>query len=88
MIELLSPVGNVGCLKAAVQSGANAVYLGADTFNARQYASNFNKDTLADAIEYAKLRNVKVHFVLNTLIKDSEFSQAVELVKLVYALGD
>lgn len=46
MIDLLSPVGNFDCLKAAVQNGANSVYFGADLFNARAYASNFNLDDL------------------------------------------
>lgn len=87
MIELLSPVGDFECLKAAVQNGANAVYFGANQFNARQNATNFDDDGLKEAIQYAKLRNVKINFTLNTLIKDSEFEDAVNLVKKVYALG-
>lgn len=87
MIELLSPVGDFDCLKAAVQFGANAVYFGGDIFNARSFATNFSKSDLAEAIQYAKLRNVKVNFTLNTLIKDSEFAEAINLVNYVYALG-
>ena len=50
MVELLSPVGNFECLKAAVQNGANSVYLGADNFSARAFAANFNIDKLEKAI--------------------------------------
>lgn len=87
MIELLSPVGSFNCLKSAVQFGANAVYFGGDLFNARTFATNFKREELAEAIQYAKLRNVKVHFTLNTLIKNNEFAQAIDLVNFVYSLG-
>ena len=87
MVELLSPVGDFECLKAAVQNGANSVYLGGSSFNARSSATNFDKDSLKEAIRYAKLRNVKINFTLNTLIKDDEFKNAVELAKYVYTLG-
>ena len=68
--ELLSPVGDFECLKAAVQNGADSVYLGANSFNARNRASNFNLEELSEAIKYAKLRDVKVHFALNILVKN------------------
>ena len=71
-IELLSPVGDFECLKAAVQNGANAVYLGASSFSARASAKNFDLQELEEAIHYATLRNVKVHLALNTLIKKEE----------------
>lgn len=87
MIKLLSPVGDFECLKAAVQNGADSVYFGGSLFNARHEATNFNKDELKNAIRYAKLRNVNVDFTLNTLIKDEEFSSAVDLAKYVYNLG-
>ena len=87
MCELLSPVGDFECLKAAVQNGADAVYFGANQFNARQNATNFDDEGLKKAIQYAKLRNVKINFTLNTLIKDAEFEDAVNLVKKVYELG-
>ena len=54
MIELLSPVGDFECLKAAVQTKANAVYFGAKSFGARAFASNFDDKTLEEAINYAK----------------------------------
>lgn len=85
--ELLSPVGDFECLKAAVQNGADSIYLGASSFNARQRASNFDIENLSKAIQYAKLRNVKVHLTLNTLIKNSEFEDAVNLALTAYNLG-
>ena len=75
-IELLSPVGEWNSLVSAVQNGANAVYFGADEFNARMNSKNFNREELKKAIEYAKLRNVKTNLTLNILIKNDEFSKA------------
>jgi putative protease len=85
--ELLSPCGDLECLKAAVQNGADSVYLGASGFNARARAKNFNIETLKEAIKYAKLRNVKVHVTLNILIKNDEFEDAVKLALEVYNAG-
>ena len=87
MAELLAPVGDFDTLKAAVQFGADSVYLGGSSFNARQSATNFTNDGLKAAIDYAKLRNVKVNFTLNTLIKNSEFQEAIDLAEHVYNLG-
>lgn len=86
-IELLSPAGNMEALKVAVQNGADAVYLGANNFNARMNGKNFNDEELLQAIEYAKLRNVKVHLALNILIKNGEFNEAIKLVEKVYTAG-
>lgn len=86
-IELLVPVGDFDCLKAAVQNGADAVYLGSSEFNARHGATNFDLEQLERAINYAHLRNVKVHLTLNTLIKDNEFEAAINLAHKVYELG-
>ena len=85
--ELLIPVGNFECLKAAVQNGADAVYLGASSFNARNSANNFDLDELKSAIDYAHLRNVKVHLTLNILIKNNEFEDAFKLAKFAYESG-
>lgn len=87
MVELLSPVGDFECLKAAVQNGANAVYLGANLFSARAYATNFDDEELEKAINYAKLRGVKTHLTLNTLIKDTEFNDAFNVAKTAYKYG-
>ena len=87
MIELLSPVGDFECLKSAVQSGADAVYFGASTFSARAFASNFDDESLEKAINYAKLRGVKTNLTLNTLIKNNEMQDAINLAKKVYEFG-
>lgn len=87
MIDLLSPVGNFECLKAAVQNGANSVYFGADLFSARAFASNFSLEEMQQAILYAKSRGVKTNLTLNTLIKDSEFENAFNLAKKAYEFG-
>lgn len=86
-IELLSPVGDFECLKAAVQNGANAVYFGGEEFNARVNGRNFDRIGLAKAIEYAKLRGVKTHLTLNILIKNEEFEDALNLVEFAHSLG-
>ncbi len=85
--ELLAPVGDFECLKSAVQNGADSIYLGANSFNARNRASNFDLENLKKAIIYAKLRNVKVHLTLNILIKNNEFKDAVDLALDAYNLG-
>ena len=87
MIELLSPVGDFECLKAAVQNGADSVYFGADMFSARAFAHNFNLENLEKAIHYAKIRGVKTNLTLNTLIKDDEFTFALNLAKKAYEYG-
>ena len=85
--EILAPVGNGEMLTAAVRTGADAVYFGSDKFNARRNADNFNKEQLKEAIEYAHLNNVKCYLTLNTVIKDGEFKDAIELVEEAVALG-
>ena len=87
MVELLSPVGDFDCLKAAVQNGANAVYFGGQLFNARYSAKNFDKDGIREAVNYAKSRNVKINFTLNILLKNNEFDDAIDVVKYIYKLG-
>ena len=87
MLELLSPVGDFECLKAAVQNGADSVYFGSNIFNARAFANNFDLENLKKAIEYAKLRGVKTNLTLNTLIKDKEFNDALEIAKNAYEFG-
>ncbi len=78
--ELLAPAGNMQSFLAAVESGADAVYVGAKEFSARQYAENFNDKELASAVKYAHLRGVNVYLALNTLILDHEFSKALEVI--------
>lgn len=80
-VELLAPAGDFESLKAAINNGANAVYLGIDTFNARSNIQNFNMSNLHDAVNYAHLFGVKIYLALNILIKDEEFNQVFELVE-------
>lgn len=86
-VELLAPVGDWNCLKAAVQNGADAVYFGVEQFNARMYAANFNVEDMKQVIEYCKLRNVKTNLTLNTLLENCEFDNAVDLAKESYKTG-
>ena len=80
-VELLAPAGNMACLHAAVQAGADAVYLGAGHFNARRGADNFTFDDLAQACDYAHLRGVKIYLTLNTIVLPSEVEDALELAR-------
>ena len=81
MIELLAPAGSMDALRAAVQNGANAVYLGMGPFNARQSAKNFTPQTLKDAVKYCHIRGVDVHLTLNTLVSDKEIPQLTETIR-------
>lgn len=86
-VELLAPAGNMACLHAAVQAGADAVYLGAGHFNARRGADNFSFDDLAQACDYAHLRGVKIYLTLNTIVLPSEVEDALEMVRQAYRCG-
>ena len=82
MLELLAPAGSMEALRAAVQNGANAVYLGCGQFNARQSAKNFTPQTLEEAVKYCHIRGVAVHLTLNTLVSDRETPEVIELIRL------
>ena len=86
-IELLAPAGNMTCLHAAVRAGADAVYLGAGQFNARNGADNFGPDELREACDYAHLRGVKIYLTLNTVVLPSELPDAMELARQAYRAG-
>ncbi|KUO59240.1 MAG: hypothetical protein APF84_09925 [Gracilibacter sp. BRH_c7a] len=86
-IELLAPAGSFEALKAAVENGADAVYLGGKLFNARASAANFDLDELKRAITYAHEREVKVYVTVNILVGDSEFSELADYIYDIYALG-
>lgn len=87
MAFLLSPAGNPNCLVAAVQNGADEIYLGLSQFNARAGADNFSLDNLGDWVRYAHVRGVKIHVTLNTLLKDSEIDSAVSMAREADKLG-
>ena len=87
-IELLSPVGDERGLKAAVNSGANGVYFGAKSFNAREYAAeNFDDKAIENAIKFAKLRNVKVYITVNTFVYNDEIDKVISLIKNLTDMG-
>ncbi|AKB84145.1 DUF3656 domain-containing protein [Methanococcoides methylutens] len=78
--ELLAPAGNWESFVAAVENGADAVYLGAKTLGARAYAGNFTLEEIREAIDYAHLRGVKVFVTVNTLVKDQQMKNAAKLL--------
>ena len=86
-MELLAPAGSMEALRAAVCNGADAVYLGADTFNARINARNFSAADLQEAVVYCHVRGVKVHLTLNTLVLDREMPRAAELIRMAASCG-
>ena len=86
-IEILAPVGSEEMLRAAVFSGADAVYLGFSGFNARTGAGNFDADSLKEAVRFCHARGVKVHVTLNTLVYDRELSGLADAVRAVAAAG-
>lgn len=85
--ELLAPAGSMSMLRAAIDAGADAVYLGLNQYNARIHAANFTLVTLREALDYAHLRNSKVYVTLNTLLDDDELMDAVELALQAYQMG-
>ena len=87
MLELLAPAGSMESLKAAVQNGANAVYLGVGIFNARQSAKNFTTQTLPEAVKYCHIRGVAVHLTLNTIVADKEMPELENLIRQAALAG-
>lgn len=83
-IELLAPVGNFDCLKAAIEAGCNAVYLGGKMFGARSFAGNFTKEELVEAIKYSHLYGVKVYLTINTIIYENEVDNFLEYVRFAH----
>jgi len=85
--ELLAPAGDWESLVAAVQNGADAVYLGGKSFNAREGAENFDLEGLARAVEYAHVRDVKVYVTVNTLVSDDELGEAAKYILYLHNTG-
>lgn len=86
-IELLAPAGSVDALHAAVENGADAVYLGGKLFNARQQADNFDIPVLKAELEYAHARGVSIYLAMNTLVSDEEMGQALQFAAEAGAAG-
>ena len=87
MLELLSPAGSMEAVTAAVQNGADAVYLGYGDFNARRNAKNFTLEEAAAAVSYCHLRGCRVHLTLNTLLTDRELPGAAEVAAHASDIG-
>ena len=85
--ELLAPAGGMEALIAAVDNGADAVYLGARAFSARGYASNFAEKELEEAIDYTHLRGAKIYVTVNTLVKEKELESALQLLSRLREMG-
>lgn len=83
-IELLAPAGDQESLIAAIQNGADAIYLGGNVFSARAFARNFDHEQLIWAVHYAHLRDVKIYVTVNTLYKDSEFDDLIKYIDFLY----
>lgn len=86
-IELLAPAGDMNSLYAAVQTGANAVYIGGSHFSARANAANFDDESIVNAINYCHQYGVKIYITLNTLIKEKELKEALNFLKFIYNSG-
>ncbi len=87
MLELLSPAGSPEAVIAAVQNGADAVYLGMGDFNARRGAKNFTNEEFEKAVTYCRVRGCKVYVTLNTLVNDREIGAAVDDARLASSCG-
>ncbi|MCB2289073.1 DUF3656 domain-containing protein [Clostridium sp. CS001] len=86
-IELLAPAGSMESIYAAVQMGADAVYIGGSKFSARAYAFNFDNDNLTKAVDYCHIYGVRVYVTLNTLVKDNELKEILQYVEFLYNVG-
>ena len=87
MKELLSPVGNKECLYAAINNGADAIYLAGTNFGARKYAKNFTNEELKEAVDYAHLYGVKVYVTVNTIIYEEEIEELLKYIDYLYQIG-
>lgn len=85
--ELLAPAGSEKAARAAVQSGADAVYIGGEQFSARKSADNFTLDQIRELVFYCHLRGVAVHVAANTLIKEKETDNFLTYIQALNGLG-
>jgi putative protease len=87
MTELLAPAGSMEALNAAISNGCDAIYLGMQKFGARAYSSNFDLESLKDAITYAHLRNVKVYVTMNTIVFENEIQEMQDQIHNLNEIG-
>ena len=86
-VELLAPAGDMDSLLAAVNNGADAVYIGGKKFGARKFAHNFDEQELKEAIQVCHTHGVKLYVTVNTLIHDTELEDALQELKFLYEIG-
>ena len=86
-VELLAPAGNFACFRAAINAGADAVYLGGEKFGARAYAGNFSPEEIVDALRIAHIFGRKIYLTVNTLVKESEFHELIPYIRPFYEAG-
>lgn len=86
-MELLAPAGSFAALRAAVENGADAVYLGGKMYSARASAANFSSEELQAALDYCHIRGVKVYVSVNTLLRDDELDGALMYLADLYRWG-
>lgn len=87
IIELLAPAGSWEALEAAVNAGADAVYMGGKAFGARQYASNFDREEMAKAVYFAHMHRVRIYITVNTLVDDSEMQELASYLMFLNNVG-
>jgi putative protease len=86
-IELLAPAGDMDSLVAAINAGADAIYLAGRAFGARKYATNFDDEEMTEAVKYAHLRNKKIYVTVNTIVSDGEFPKLTKFVDFLVEIG-
>ena len=86
-VELLAPAGDYQCCMAAINAGADAVYLGGVKFGARAYANNFSEEEIIDALRVAHLFGRKIYLTVNTLVKENEMQELVPYLAPLYEAG-
>lgn len=79
-VEVLAPAGSYDIMKAVINAGADAVYLGGDMFGARAYAGNLNKEEMIRALDYAHLRDKKIYLTVNTLLKEMSVRMSLSII--------
>jgi U32 family peptidase len=87
MVELLAPAGDFDSLKAAILNGANAVYLGGKEFSARQFAGNFDRVEMVEAVRFCHCYNAKLYATMNTLYDNNELGEAMDYAAFLYEIG-
>lgn len=86
-VELLAPAGNFACFRAALNAGADAIYLGGEQYGARAYADNFSSEEIVAALRIAHLFDRRIYLTVNTLVKESEFENLIPYITPMYEAG-